>query len=181
MKYYKIIILIIFLIVCTTVFILKDKIFNTQANQISQTEIKESWKEYRNEKIGFSFSYPADWYTHNENSNYALISVSPIGPDDKRLASDVGLITSFDVKILSEKSIEDHIKPFKNNPLFQPFTTSNIELDNGVIIPTISYFNPIGTDRIEAFVKLDNGDILQIAHSIPVDETYMKILRSFQW
>ncbi|MCG2695259.1 hypothetical protein L6261_04250 [Candidatus Parcubacteria bacterium] len=179
MKYNKIIILIIFLIIITTIFILKDKYFSSQINQFPLIETMGEWTQYENKEIGFSFSYPNEWYPYNEESDYALISVSPLSPTDPKVASDAGLLSAFNVGILKEESIEKYIQPIKENSLFEPFTVSEIELNNGTIIPVITYFNPIGTYQTESFVRLDDGTILRIWFSAS-DKIYTQILRSFQ-
>ncbi len=180
MKKIIIIISVFFLLVASvTFFITKDRYFNTQINQSSQTKITEGWTQYENEKFGFSFSYPDDWYLYNEESDYVLVFVSSISPNDPKLASGAGLLSSFNIRLLQEKSIEAHLQPIKENPLFEQFTTSEIELDNGMVVPLISYLHPIGTDRIESFIELIDGTILQIWFSSS-EETYMQILRSFR-
>lgn len=181
MKGNRILILAIFILVAgAVVFIGWNSYFGSQTNRFSKTEIMEGWTQYENERFGFSFSYPDDWHRYNEESGYALVSVSPISPNDPKLASGAGLLSSFNVGFLQKESIEAYLQSTKENPLFERFDTSEIKLDNGMIVPLISYFHPIGTDRIESFIKLSDGTILHVWFSSS-EETYAHILRSFRW
>ena len=66
----------------------------------------QSWMRYEDETLGFSFLYPDDWYLYNEESDYALVSVSSMSPDDPRRPSGASLISSFTVRLLQEENIE---------------------------------------------------------------------------
>lgn len=181
MKGNRIFILVVFILaVGAVVFVGWNGYFDPQTNQSPQTEIAEGLTQYENERFGFSFSYPDDWYLYNEESDYALVSISPMGPNDPRRPSGASLLSTFNVGLLQEESIEAYLQPIKENPIFEQFTTSEIELDNGMVVSLISYFHPIGTDRIESFIELSDGNILRVWFSSS-EEMYMQILRSFEW
>lgn len=181
MKGNRILVLVVLILAASAVvFIGWNRYFDSQTNQSQQAEIAEGWTQYENKRFGFSFSYPDDWYLHDVENDYTLVSVSPVSPDDPRRASDIGLHTSFNTKLLQEESIEAHVQTITDNPYIEDFTSSEITLDNGAVVPFISYGSPSGARWHESFITLSDSAILRVWFS-PSEETYMQTLRSFRW
>ncbi|HEC30745.1 MAG TPA: hypothetical protein ENI66_01885 [Candidatus Yonathbacteria bacterium] len=110
MKDKRIFILVVLILVASAiVFIGWNRYFDPQTNRPPQTEIMEGWTQYKNERFGFSFSYPNDWYLYDNGGDYSLVFVSPISPNNPKLASGTGLLSSFNVGLLQEKSIEAYL------------------------------------------------------------------------
>ena len=149
------------------------------SSDVSDTTATRGWERYEDTERGFSFAYPSDWYVFDEG-DYALLSVSPIGPDDPRRPSGISLASSFTVGLLQEESIEAHIQNVADVPHNDNFTASEITLDTGETVTFLSYGTPYGSAMNESFITLNNGAVLHIWFS-STDETYMQILRSFRW
>lgn len=149
------------------------------SGDISDSTEPDGWERYEDAERGFSFAYPSDWYVFDEGK-YALLSVSPIGPDDPRRPSGMSLASSFTVGLLQEESIEAHIQNVADVPHNDNVTASEITLDTGETVTFLSYGTPYGSAMNESFIALNNGAVLHIWFSA-TDEPYMQILRSFRW
>ena len=167
------------------VFVWWNEGVDTNTDESAQTHtsganVTESWMRYENEAYGFSFAYPNDWYLNDDEGEYALVSVTPMSPDDPRNASSVGLGSVLVVGLLQEQSIEAHIRNITESPYNTDVTSSEIAFDNGTAIPFISYGTPYGANMNEAFITLSDGTILNIWFSSRGD-VYLDTLRSFEW
>jgi len=63
--------------------------------------IPEGWKTFTSEKIGYSISYPGDWYASDDSENLSLVTIPDIGPLNSKM-------TEKDVKVL--------INPYRYTP-----------------------------------------------------------------
>lgn len=153
-----------------------------ESPNIAEVEVSAQWTRYQNSEPSFAFAYPETMYLSKDGGDAVLLSVSGLSPDDPRRASDIGLFSSFNIRVLQEASIDSYVQTIEKDPLTEQFTSSNIELNNGAIVPTISYRNAFGARVHESFVNTGNGKIVTIwfVGDTEYTDTFFDILRSFE-
>lgn len=146
----------------------------------SEASAMESWVRYESEVYDFSFAYPNDWYLNDDEGGYALVSVSPMSPDDPRRPSSASLYSTFFVGLFEEESVTSHIQTITDNPYNEGVVSSEIVLDSGVTVPFVTYGNAYGARVNESFITLHDDTILRVWFGGP-QEICLEILRSFEW
>lgn len=141
-----------------------------------------SLTQYQNETPHFSFSHPESMLV-SENDGNALVSVSALSPDDPRRASDIGLMSTLNVRQFEGDSVEAYIQKIAQDQFTEQFIFSDITLDNGVSVPSIIYTNAFGARVQESFIEVDSNNILVLHFVADTDYSadFEKILRSFAW
>lgn len=141
-----------------------------------------SWMQYENKTPDFSFLYPESVYLY-KNDGTAFVSLSALGPDDSRRASDIGLLSTLVVRSFEEDNIKTYIQTVEQDQFTEHFTSSEVTLDNGVTIPTIAYNNAFGVRTQESFIDIGGGNVLFIsfAKDTMYSDMFFEILQSFEW
>ncbi len=156
--------------------------FNSKKNTEAQSNTHSSWIQYKNKTHNFSFLYPESMHI-NENDGTAFVSVSVLSPDNSQNASDIGLLAKFTVYPVEGGNIEAYIQTINQSQFTEQFTFSEIILDNGVAIITITYNDAFGVHIQKSFIDIDGGDDLSISfvRDTKYSDTFFEILRSFDW
>ncbi len=160
----------------------QDNVPADEPLELSEVEALAQWTRYQNSELAFSFAYPETMYLSEDGGDTILLSVSVLSPDDPQRASDIGLFSSFTIRLLQEDSIDAYVQTIEQDSLTEQFISSDIKLDDGTIAPAISYGNAFGVRIHESFVNVGNGEIITIrfVEGTEYTDIFFEMLHSFE-